>query len=336
MRFVYGVFLNGRPLTGVAESSISCILPAMDELKRYNWLGVLLAMVLGLIWALPGRVPKSVLQLMLMTILFLSCLELRPGAILRDALESWRRTLVVILTISLASPLILLPFRGLFDADTYTGLILSGTMSAGLGVIFLSELLGGSPGRALVLAVISSVLAPFTVPSVVSLFAGGDVQIDFAAMSARTAFIVFVPLAAAVPVGRTSAGRWLMKIKRTVSQLLFFTMIVTLVSSVRHIILHDPLHSLLLTVVVTLLSLFCAGLGVLAGRGEKEKMTFAIVASFRNSTLATVLALTLFSEEVALPPVIYVLVGNLMVVGLQLFYPNAVKGGGISSETVRQ
>ena len=330
------VFLIQSPPMGVAESVRSCILPAMGTLRRYNWLGILLATALGLLWAFPGRIPRSVLQAMLMTILFLSCLKLRPGDILRDALESWRRTLAVLLTVCLVSPLLLLPFRGLFQSDTYTGLILSGTMSAGLGVIFLSELLGGSPGRALVLAVVSSVLAPFTVPSVVALFAGGEVQIDFAAMSARTAFIVFVPLAAAVPAGRTSAGRWLLKIRRTVSQLLFFTMIVTLVSSVRHIILHDPLHSLLLTVVVTLLSLVCAGLGVLAGRGEKEKMTFAIVASFRNSTLATVLALTLFGEAVALPPVIYVLVGNLMVVGLQLFYPNAVKGGGVSSETVRQ
>lgn len=48
-------------------------------------------------------------------------------------------------------------------------------------------------------------------------------------------------------------------------------------------------------------------------------MTFAIVAGFRNSTLATVLALTVFGESVALPPVMFIITGNLIVVTLQLF-----------------
>lgn len=302
-------------------------MPAMETLRRHSWLGVLVAMALGLLWALPGRIPHDVLQGLLMCLLFLSCLELRPRSVLVDALGSWRSTLSVILVVSLASPLLLLPFRWAFDADTYTGLILAGTMSTGLSVIFLSELLGGSPGRALVLAVISSVLAPFSVPAVVSVFAGGQVQIEFLSMTARTSFIVFVPLAAAIAVGNTGAGRRILKVREPVSMIIFLTMIVTLVSSVRHLILESPMRSVLLLGVVVALSLLCAGLGALAGRDGRERITFAVVSSYRNSTLATVLALTLFDEAVALPPVIFVLAGNIMVVALQLTGGRLLRAG---------
>jgi len=292
----------------------------MESVRRYTWVGVLAGMVLGLSWGLPGQVSHGFLQGMLMTLLFFSCLELRPRQIIRDAGDDWARNASVVLVNSLASPLMLLPFRSHFAQATYTGLILSGSMSAGLGVIFLADLLGGSPSRALVLAVTSSVLAPISVPTVVYAFAARSVSIDFLAMSGRTAFIVFVPLVAAVLLGPTAAGGRLLRLKGPASLLIFFTMIVTLVSSVRQLVLSSIRESLMLISVVALLSVICAGLGMLSGKNPRQRMTFAIAASYRNFTLATVLALTLFDEEVALPCVIYVLVGNLMVVALQLFY----------------
>ena len=295
------------------------MLPAMKSTRGYGWIGILAATVLGLVWSLPGRVPHGVLQGLLMLILFFSCLELRPRVLLMEAGREWRPILAMLALLSLLSPLLVLPFRSFFDAGTYTGLILAGTMSTGLAVIFLSEQLGGSPGQALILAFISSVLAPVTVPAVVSLFAGGSVPIDFLEMSARTAFIVLVPLAAAVATGHTAAGRKLGRIRGPVSRVIFVTLIVTLVSSVRHLVLLDPARSMGVFCVAVVLSLVCAALGMLIGRGGRQKMTFAVVAGFRNSTLATVLALTVFDESVALPSVMFVITGNLMVITLQLF-----------------
>ncbi len=276
------------------------------------------AMALGLLWKTPGRVPHWVLQGLLMSLLFLSCLELRPAGVLRDAGRDLPRNVLLLLVVMLAAPLMLLPFRGAFDPQTWTGLVLSGTMSTGLGVIFLADILNGSPSRALVLAVVSSVLAPVTVPAVVSAFASRSVSIDALAMSARTAFIVLVPLAAAMLTGPTALGRSILRTKGPVSLAIFFALIVTLVSSVADLVLENPVRSLELIGVVAVLSVACAGLGLLIARGGRQRMTFAIVASYRNFTLATVLALTLFGDRVALPCVAYVLVGNLMVVILQL------------------
>ena len=291
----------------------------MESVRRFTWAGVLAAMTLGLVWDLPGRAPHWVLQGLLMSLLFLSCLELRPGQVLRDARRGLaRNALLLLVVVILASPLMLLPFRGAFDPQTWTGMMLAGTMSTGLGVIFLADVLNGSPSRALVLAVLSSVLAPLTVPAVVSVFASRTVRIDALAMSARTAFIVLLPLAAAMATGPTALGRRILRAKGPVSLAIFFGLIVTLVSSVSDLVLQSPARSLRLLGVVAALSVACALLGMLIAKGARQRMTFAIVASYRNFTLATVLALTLFGDKVALPCVIYVLVGNLMVVALQL------------------
>lgn len=290
----------------------------MESVRRFTWAGVLAAMTLGLVWDLPGRAPHWVLQGLLMSLLFLSCLELRFGQVLREARRGLARNALLLVVVILASPLMLLPFRGAFDGQTWTGMILAGTMSTGLGVIFLADVLNGSPSRALVLAVLSSVLAPLTVPVVVSVFASRTVRIDALAMSVRTAFIVLLPLAAAMATGPTALGRRILQAKGPVSLAIFFGLIVTLVSSVSDLVLQSPARSLRLLGVVAALSVACALMGVLIGRGARQRMTFAIVASYRNFTLATVLALTLFGDRVAIPCVIYVLAGNLMVVALQL------------------
>lgn len=293
----------------------------MDGIRRYTWIGVLAAMALGLTWELPGGLPHWVVQGLLMTLLLLSCLELRPMDLAREALNGWAANLMVLAVVFLAVPLLLLPLRRLLAPATYAGLVLAGSMSTGLGVIFLAGLLGGSRSRALVLAVTASVLAPVAVPSVMSAFASRSVEIDFLAMSARTAFIVFVPLAAALALGRTAPGRWLSRHREAPSLAIFFTMIVVLVSTVRHIALLDPGRSLSLLALACALSLVCAGLAILAGGNRRQRITFAIAAGYRNFTLSTVLALTLFDEEVALPSVVYVLAGNLLVIGIQLLAP---------------
>ena len=52
-------------------------------------------------------------------------------------------------------------------------------------------------------------------------------------------------------------------------------------------------------------------IGLLLGHGHKEQRTFGILASYKNTSIPTILALTLFSPVVALPSLILTLVNNL-------------------------
>jgi len=75
-------------------------------------------------------------------------------------------------------------------------LLLSG-VSAGVTAPFFSQLLGGNPARTLQLTVITSVLVPFTLPALVKLLAGAEMNIPFIHMARMLALVIFVPLALA-------------------------------------------------------------------------------------------------------------------------------------------
>jgi len=75
-------------------------------------------------------------------------------------------------------------------------LLLSG-VSAGVTAPFFSQLLGGDGARSLQLTVITSMLVPFTLPALVKLLAGAELNIPFVHMARMLALVIFVPLALA-------------------------------------------------------------------------------------------------------------------------------------------
>lgn len=61
--------------------------------------------------------------------------------------------------------------------------------------------------------------------------------------------------------------------------------------------------------------------GYLLGKGPREKITFGITANYKNYALASIIALTSFTDPmIALPATIYAFVNNLFLIPLQLFF----------------
>jgi BASS family bile acid:Na+ symporter len=75
-------------------------------------------------------------------------------------------------------------------------LLLSG-VSAGVTAPFFSQLLGGNAARTLQLTVVTSMLVPFTLPALVGLLAGAELNIPFGHLSRMLAKVIFIPLALA-------------------------------------------------------------------------------------------------------------------------------------------
>lgn len=72
-------------------------------------------------------------------------------------------------------------------------LLLSG-ISAGVTAPFFCQLLGGDQARALQLTVFTSILVPFTLPSLVGLLVGHQINLPLVAMGRMLAMVIFVPL----------------------------------------------------------------------------------------------------------------------------------------------
>ncbi len=84
-------------------------------------------------------------------------------------------------------------------------LLLSG-VSAGVTAPFFSQMLGGNASRTLQLTVLTSVLVPLTLPALVKLLAGAEINIPFLHMARMLAQVIFIPLVLAWLTRRLAPG----------------------------------------------------------------------------------------------------------------------------------
>jgi bile acid:Na+ symporter, BASS family len=128
-----------------------------------------------------------------MLLLFFSFLKIDFIAILRDV-----KKMALILFLLCFIKLIILPV-GLFFLTQMIWpryalpvLLLSG-ISTGVVAPFISNLLNASTPLVLMMVVMSSLLAPISLPALVSILVGQHVEISFFSMTKTLAMVVFVP-----------------------------------------------------------------------------------------------------------------------------------------------
>lgn len=294
-------------------------------LKQYTWLIVLLAIILALIF------PEIWIGLRIYTVYFLMVLMFL-GCINIDFARSWkhlkkvRKVIVGLLIIHLISALVILLFKPLFSQEIFLGLILAAIMPAGISVIFLSKLYGGSTAKSLVIAFLSNILSPVTVPFLTYMFAREMVEIDMKSIIWIVLKLVLFPIILALLIGKVKVvNGWLANNGTYVSIVVLFFLILGVVSPVRESLFLDINLTLMLSVLILVLVIINFVLGYWLGSDKKAKITYAISVSYKNFSLATVLALTLFGPMVALPAVIYTLINNLFLVPLQLFFVKEIE-----------
>jgi len=305
---------------------------AMDikfYLKEYTWLIILLAVAISLIYPGFGYIFKPYVAYLLMVLMFLGCVNM-------DFKRSWkhlkkvRKVFWSMFIIHGLSALVVYLFRENFSQEVYLGLIIATTAPAGISVVFLSNLYGGSIYKSLVITFLSNMLSPVLLPLLVYLFASEIVQVDFLNMIWTIVKLVVIPVGLATLLRNTPVNRALSENGVYVSIFVLFFLVVGVISPVSHIVLEDVNLSVSLALFILLLVSINFGLGYLLGSDLKAKITYAISVSYKNFTLAMVIALTLFSPTVALPAAIYTVVNNLFLIPLQLIF---VKGDKETKKT---
>jgi BASS family bile acid:Na+ symporter len=182
----------------------------------------------------------------------------------------------------------------------------------------LSNIYGGQPTKALVVTSISNIISPIMVPLVVWLFAHTTITMDPVEMGGTIFKLVVIPIVFAIIARYLGLAKYLVKSGPNISVLILLFIIWGIISPIRHIILGDLNQSIGLFFIVILLIMIDFGLGFIIGTDRPEKITWAISASYKNYTLATLIALSLFSPIVALPAIIYTICDNLLLIPLQL------------------
>ena len=273
------------------------------------------AMVVGFVFSGPASGLEPALTSILMGLMFMGCLDVRPGPLV-DTLKRPGRVTAVLATIHLLPALIAWRLAPLLGHDLGVGLVLAAATSSGFSVVFLSQLLGGRPGQALPLTVLSNASTPVVLPAVVAAQAGAaGVGEPLALARGRRG--------AAGAVGRTPAGPWLKAKGRPLSLGLLFALIVGVIAQVRDQLVQRPAEALAVLAIVSGLVLACFAVGWFLGRDRPERITLGLVGSYKNYTLATVVALEFLGPTAAIPAVVYAIVNNAALAPMQLLAPSA-------------
>ncbi len=143
---------------------------------------------------------------LMMVLLFLSLLSIRASAIWQTFRTSSKTLSALILL-----KLIVLPaavyfiFYRFYPSYAVAALLLTG-ISTGVVAPFVSNLLQGKSSLVLVMVLLSSILAPFTLPLLIKLFMGRSVGISLLAMMRMLCMVVFIPFLAVQILRRIAPG----------------------------------------------------------------------------------------------------------------------------------
>ncbi|MCA9385864.1 hypothetical protein KC717_04410 [Candidatus Dojkabacteria bacterium] len=296
-----------------------------EYLKNPTGIIVLIAIILGFLMPNYGIVIKPYLTYLLMILMFFSFLGVNVLDIPHTSSQVLEG-LGVLAIIHIASPLILFLFKSQFESHVFLGLLLASSVSSGISVVVLSKMLGGDQLKALGITVISNVVAPIILPVVLGLFAGRTIQVDYFMIGITIFKVVIIPLFFASLFNRSVIKNNLKKISHSLSLGVLFLLIFGSIASIQSDITKDTSMALYIGLIVCMLVGINFLLGYALGSDKVEKITYGVTASYKNYTLSTVLAVSLFGSAVALPSVIYIVVTNLMLVPVQYLSNNKRDG----------
>ena len=289
----------------------------MKLLAKNTWLVIFLAIIISFAMPFLGEGLNPYLNIFLMVLMFLSCLDIDLKVFV-ESLKDFKIQALILAIVHLASPLIVLIFlKSFLSEEIFLGLILASVIPAGRAAVFLVSIYGGKPETSLVISTISNALSPIVVPFLVWLFAKTSIEINPVSMGTTILWLVAVPIVAAILVRSLGLAKYLVKQASGLSVIFLFLIIMGIISPIRQVIFDNWEKSIFLILIVIGLISFDFWLGWKIGKTKEDKITLAVTASYKNYTLGTLVALSLFNPVVALPSIIYTITNNLMLVPIQ-------------------
>jgi len=134
------------------------------KISKYSSLIILFGALLGFIWPHPGILLRPLLNILLMILIFLSCLEIDLNKIWQT-FKKPKLIFLELLIVHLASPILIFIFlKPFIQPELFLGLILVTTVPVGRSAVFLSNLFGGLPEKALIISSLSNLISPIVLP----------------------------------------------------------------------------------------------------------------------------------------------------------------------------
>jgi len=265
------------------------------------WAFLLFAMLFGVIVPLPTDYLLPLLKPELMLTLLLVFLKIDVISVL-DRIRDYRLMAYLAFSFLILSPLVFFGLFSLWDAELAIGVLLLMSVPAGTSAPVLTDILRGNAALAMSLTIVTSLLAPFTIPLLFHFLVEQDIAVNHVQLFWDSASMIFVPMLASVVLKRT-VPRFIKRVSPSftaINIILLFLIVTSSFGSQRTMLLNNPVGLLENILWMYFLSLLVHAFSFLLalGRPKEDRIAIIVERSYMNNGLAVVLAATSFPPSI--------------------------------------
>jgi predicted Na+-dependent transporter len=249
--------------------------------------------------------------------MFFVALNLKPREFV-NSLRNYKLILLALCLVFLVPPIFSVVGIPFFKPVEYAALVIAFGSPAAISSVFWCDVFRGHTPLALIISMVTNILALVTIPITILLVTQTVAQIDSVAIFTNLFFILVVPLFAAQVLRRLLFQKTQKIVVRSppIQQALVLLLIWGAVAPGAVFVEESPVEFMWLLVFILLILSATFAVAYFSGKrfGRSSAIALSIVSSHKNSTLAIVIG-ELVLGPVALPALIANLVGqNLFVI----------------------
>ncbi|GAB5551922.1 MAG: hypothetical protein Sapg2KO_15130 [Saprospiraceae bacterium] len=276
-------------------------------IEAHFWAFLLLAMLFGLLVPLPTAYMLPLLKPALIIVLLLIFLKIDVIDIL-EKIKNYRLMIWLAFCFLLLSPILLYELFSIWDPQFAIAILLLSAMPAGNSAPFLTDVMGGNTSLAMSITILTSLIAPFTIPLLFHFLVGQEIAIDHWGLFYDAASMIFIPLTLSI-ILKPLIPRLIKRIMpafSTINILLLFMIVVASFGSQKSILLANPLDLLwdLLLMYLVFIIVHIIGFLISWKQNKPDRIAIIIERSYMNNGLAIVLAAAAFPPSILILMVI--------------------------------
>ena len=270
-------------------------------IEKYFWLILIAAIFTGLWSPVPVNAPPFVPKLLMGMMLFLAFLKIDALQVLEN-MRNFRLMLYIASVYMLIIPLVFYFSAKIFDPDLAVGILLLTSMPAGVSTPVLTDIAKGNIPLSMSLAIVTQMLAPFTVPLLFWMLDISSLTINKLLILKDISVLVFLPMIISQVIKKyfPAVISKTQHLFTSFNVFLLFAFVYVTISSQRNIILENPagLISKIVILYLVFILLHFVGYMICPKESRENRIAVTIGAAYMNNGMAIVLAVSYFKPEI--------------------------------------
>lgn len=272
-----------------------------QAIEKHFWIFLMAGILLGLWQPVVFIPPRFLAKILLGMMLFIVFLKIDVLDIIEE-MRDYKLMIYISLFYMIIIPVIFFLLFSIFDRQLALGILLLTAMPAGVSTPALTDILKGNIALTMSIAIVTQVIAPFTVPFLFWIIGTRDLEIDKLLLFKDIAIMVFSPLFLAQIIKRyfPESVKRAQHLFTSANVLLLFAFVFVAISSQRNMILENPVSLAWKTALLYLVFIILHAIGYFMGYKEsnENKIAMSVTSAYMNNGLAIVLASAYFGPDI--------------------------------------